>query len=125
LRRLLPWLSALTLVALIVAGLWPKPVVVEIARVTTGPLRVTINEEGKTRIKQRYLVAAPVAGYLRRIPWKAGAEVTLNETLLAAAICALSAVGCGSPGGGGTGVPGSPRTTTLVTLSVTGTPLAS
>lgn len=82
-RRLVPWLGTLTLVGLIVAGLWPKPVLVETTRVRTGPLRVTINEEGKTRIKQRYLVAAPVAGYLRRMPWKAGAEVVANETLLA------------------------------------------
>ncbi len=82
-RRLLPWLGALVLIGLIVAGLWPKPLLVETTRVLTGPLRVTVNEEGKTRIKQRYVAAAPVAGYLRRIPWKAGAEVVANETLLA------------------------------------------
>ena len=52
---------ALALAGLIVAGLWPKPPIVETTRVATGPLRVTVNEEGKTRIKQRYLVAAPVA----------------------------------------------------------------
>lgn len=83
LRRLVPWLGALALIGLIVAGLWPKPLLVETTRVLTGPLRVTVNEEGKTRIKQRYIVAAPVAGYLRRISWKAGAEVVANETLLA------------------------------------------
>lgn len=82
-RRLVPWLGALGLVGLLVVGLWPKPVVVETTLVTTGPLRVTINEEGKTRIKQRYLVAAPVAGYLRRLPWKAGAEVVANTTQVA------------------------------------------
>lgn len=83
LRRLVPWVGALALAGLIVAGLWPKPPIVETTRVATGPLRVTVNEEGKTRIKQRYLVAAPVAGYLRRVPWKAGAEVSANDTLLA------------------------------------------
>lgn len=83
LRRLVPWIGALALVGLIAVGLWPKPAVVETTRVTTGPLRVTINEEGKTRIRQRYLVAAPVAGHLRRVPWKAGAEVVANETVLA------------------------------------------
>ena len=82
-RRLVPWLGALVLIGLLVAGLWPKPVVVETTRVLTGPLRVSVNEEGKTRIKQRYVAAAPVAGYLRRIPWKAGAEVVAGETLLA------------------------------------------
>ena len=79
----MPWVGVLALIAAIVAGLWPKPPIVESTRVTTGPLRVTVNEEGKTRIKQRYVVAAPVAGYLRRVPWKAGAEVTANETQIA------------------------------------------
>jgi len=75
-RRTGPW-------AAIVAGLWPKPPIVETTRVVTGPLRATINEEGKTRIQQRYVVAAPVAGYLRRIPWKVGADAAANETVLA------------------------------------------
>jgi HlyD family secretion protein len=71
------------LVALIVAGLWPRPLPVETARASVGTLRATVNEEGKTRIKQRYLVSAPVTGQLRRIPFKAGAEVRAGETVLA------------------------------------------
>ena len=82
-RRFLPWSGALLLLLLIGAGLWPKPATVETARVANGPLRVTINEEGKTRIRQRFVVAAPVAGQLRRIPWKAGDDVVANETELA------------------------------------------
>jgi HlyD family secretion protein len=56
---------------------------VETARAAVGTLRATVNEEGKTRIKQRYVVSAPVAGQLRRIPFKAGAEVQAGETVLA------------------------------------------
>jgi HlyD family secretion protein len=56
---------------------------VETARVVVGTLRATVNEEGKTRIKQRYVVSAPVAGQLRRIPFKAGAEVRAGETVVA------------------------------------------
>jgi HlyD family secretion protein len=82
-RRWLPYVGALLLVALIVAGLWPKPVPVETARVTTGRLRTTVNEEGKTRIRQRYIVSAPVAGQLRRIPFKAGGEITSTQTIVA------------------------------------------
>ena len=59
-RRWLPYAGALLLVALIIAGLWPKPTPVETARAVVGPLRTTITEEGKTRIKHRYLVSAPV-----------------------------------------------------------------
>ncbi len=82
-RRLVPWLGVIALIAAIAAGLWPKPPIVETTRVVTGLLRVTINEEGKTRIQQRYTVASPVAGYLRRITLKPGAEAAANETVLA------------------------------------------
>jgi HlyD family secretion protein len=82
-RRWLPWLGALVLGGVIAAGLWPRPIAVETATVAVGPLRATVNEEGKTRIKQRYTVAAPVAGQLRRIPYKAGFEIRAGETVLA------------------------------------------
>ena len=82
-KRWLPWLGVLLLVALIVVGFLPRPLPVETARVTQGALRATVNEEGKTRIKQRYVVSAPVAGHLRRIPFKAGAEVEAGKTVLA------------------------------------------
>lgn len=82
-RSWLPYLGVIVLVALIVAGLWPKPAPVETARVTTGKLRATVNEEGKTRIRQRYVVSAPVAGQVRRIPFKAGAEITSTQTVVA------------------------------------------
>lgn len=82
-RRWVPYLGALLLVGLIVAGLWPKPVPVETAVAVRGLLRATVNEEGKTRIKQRYVVASPVIGQLRRIPFKAGAPVMAAQTVLA------------------------------------------
>lgn len=82
-RRWLPWLGAVVLVALIILGFMPQPIPVETTRVTQGRLRVTVNEEGKTRIKQRYVVSAPVTGRLRRIPFKAGAEVEAGKTVLA------------------------------------------
>lgn len=83
LRKLLPVLGMLLVLGLIAAGLWPKPVPVETAVASLGPLRATVDEEGKTRVRQRYIVSAPVAGQLRRIPFKAGAEVKAGETVLA------------------------------------------
>lgn len=74
-RRQLPLMAAIVLVALIVIGLWPAPTQVETGRVSTGSLRVTVNEEGKTRIRHRYVVSAPVAGQLRRIGLRAGDAV--------------------------------------------------
>jgi HlyD family secretion protein len=82
-RRWLPYAGAVVLVALITAGLWPRPVPVETACVAVGTLRATVNEEGKTRIKQRYVVSAPVAGQVRRIPFKEGAQVRAEETVVA------------------------------------------
>lgn len=82
-RRWLPYLGALLLLGLIVTGLWPKPVPVETASAVVGTLRATVDEEGKTRIKQRYVISAPVTGQLRRIPFKAGAEVKADETVVA------------------------------------------
>ena len=80
-RRWLPYAAGLVVVALIIAGLWPDPVSVETARATIGPLRASVNEEGKTRIKNRYLVSAPVAGQLRRIPLKAGDSVDAGAVI--------------------------------------------
>lgn len=82
-KRWLPWLGAALLVALIIIGFIPRPIPVETTRVTQGRLRATVNEEGKTRIQQRYVISAPVTGHLRRIPFKAGAEVEAGKTVVA------------------------------------------
>ncbi len=83
-RRWLPYLGVVVLIGLMIAGFWPKPAPVETASVVVGKLRATINEEGKTRIRQRYIISAPVAGQLRRIPFKAGADVVAGQSILAA-----------------------------------------
>jgi HlyD family secretion protein len=82
-RRRLPLAGVVLLVGLIVAGLWPRAVPVEAATVARGPLVVTVDEEGMTRVKNRYVVSAPVSGQLRRIDWKAGAPVEAGQTVIA------------------------------------------
>jgi HlyD family secretion protein len=67
---------------LVAWGLWPKPVLIETGVVARGPLTVRVSEEGKTRVRNRYVVAAPIAGKMRRVPLKAGDEVVAGETLL-------------------------------------------
>lgn len=81
-RRVVPWFSVLGLLALIGWGLWPKPVVVETGTVVRGPLTVRVSEEGKTRVRNRYIVAAPVAGKMCRVSLKPGDEVKAGETVL-------------------------------------------
>ena len=82
LKSSLPWLGVLLLVALIAWGLWPKPVIIETGAAFRGPLTVRVSEEGKTRVRNRYVVAAPVAGKMRRVPLKPGDEVKASETIL-------------------------------------------
>lgn len=53
----------------------PRPIEVEAAAVTRGPLRVTVDEEGETRVRPRFVVAAPVSGQLQRIMLDEGDEV--------------------------------------------------
>lgn len=80
-RRWIPWAAGLALLMLLGLGLRPRPAPVETARVAVGPLRATVAEEGKTRIRQRYVVASPVHGQLRRVPFKPGAAVEAGEVL--------------------------------------------
>ncbi len=82
-RRLIVGAIGLGLAAFIVTGLLPKPTLVDTAPVTRGPLAVTVLEEGKTRIRNRYVVSPPVAGYLQRVPIRAGDPVMADKTLLA------------------------------------------
>jgi HlyD family secretion protein len=82
LRKLLLWSLGIGFLALAGYGLKPKPIPVETAVVARGPLTVHVVEEGKTRIRNRYIVAAPVAGNMRRVTLKAGDEVKAGETLL-------------------------------------------
>lgn len=79
--RWLPYFAAAALIVLLGFGLRPRPAPVETAPVTIGPLRATVSEEGKTRIRQRYIVSSPVTGQLRRVPFKPGAEIMPGAVL--------------------------------------------
>ena len=82
LRRLVPWAIGAVVVAAIAWGLRAKPVEVEVGTVGRAPLTVHVSEEGKTRIRNRYVVAAPLNGRMSRVPFKAGDEVKAGETVV-------------------------------------------
>jgi HlyD family secretion protein len=63
-------------------GLAPRPVLVEGVAVTRGPLTASFTEEGKTRVIDRFLVSAPVAGFARRIGLEVGDAVESGAVLL-------------------------------------------
>ncbi|HSQ57618.1 MAG TPA: HlyD family efflux transporter periplasmic adaptor subunit [Gemmata sp.] len=83
LRRAGPAAVALLVLAGIVWGFRPRPVEVDLGEVIRGPMRVTVDEEGKTRIRERYVVSAPLAGSLLRVQLKAGTPVVAGQTVLA------------------------------------------
>jgi HlyD family secretion protein len=66
--------GAIVIIAL-VYGFIPKPLPVDIALVSRGPLRVTIEEESRTRVRDRFVISAPVQGFLRRIELDVGDRV--------------------------------------------------
>jgi HlyD family secretion protein len=81
-RKLITWAGILGIVALVAMGLMPKPIEVELGKVVRGPLTVHVVEEGKTRIRNRYVVSAPIAGQMRRVKLKAGDEVIAGKTVI-------------------------------------------
>lgn len=73
---------ASVVLALIYIGLRPMPLAVTLAPVATGLLRVTIEEEGRTRIRERFDISAPVAGYAPRVELHPGDPIEREQTLL-------------------------------------------
>ncbi len=72
---------ALALVALLAYAFWPKPLDVEAAAITKGPLVVTVDGDGRTRIKDRFVVSAPVAGQIDRVALRPGDRVQLGAPI--------------------------------------------
>lgn len=89
-RKLAFWSVAGSLVLAMVYALQPRAVEVETGVVHQGPLTVYVSEEGKTRIRNRHIVAAPVAGSMQRVTLKAGDTVKAGETVLTRIEPALS-----------------------------------
>jgi len=79
------WISLLVAaVALGIAyGFMPRAIPVDTARASRGALVVTVEEEGKTRVRERYTVTAPVEGYLQRVTLDAGDRVRRGQTVAA------------------------------------------
>ena len=74
------WFIPITATALLVLGLfyafWPRAVPVELGTVIRGPMVVTIDDEGVTRVKEAYLVSAPLPGRVLRFDGHVGDTVS-------------------------------------------------
>lgn len=83
-RRLLfwsPWGLAILLALLWL--FWPGAVAVDLATAGRGPLQVTVSDEGETRVKDVFVVSAPVPGLMRRIALEPGDAVQAGKTVVA------------------------------------------
>lgn len=82
-RRLIVAAVAAVLLVLVVLALRPAPVPVDVAVVSRGPLEVTLEEDGETRVRNRYVISAPLSGRVLRIRLEPGDRVSAGETVLA------------------------------------------
>jgi HlyD family secretion protein len=86
-NALKPWAWPIGLGILLVAGLafalWPRAIAVDIATLAEGPMAVTIEDDGVTRVKEVYLLSAPIAGKMLRIEPRAGDFIEAQKTVIA------------------------------------------
>jgi HlyD family secretion protein len=80
-KRIALGAGALLIVAVIVRAWLPKPVAVEVAAAHRTALVVEVAEEGQARVRDRFIVSAPLGGMLRRIELDPGAEVEAGAVL--------------------------------------------
>jgi HlyD family secretion protein len=66
---------------LLAVALWPSTTIVDVAAIGRGPLMVTIDEEGTTRVRERYVISAPVAGRVLRIELEPGDPVKKGQVV--------------------------------------------
>lgn len=82
-KHLAIWLVVILGLLAIFFAMRPRPLPVELAVIAEGSLRVTIDEEGETRVKERFVISSPLDGKLERIELDPGDRVSINETVLA------------------------------------------
>jgi HlyD family secretion protein len=73
--------SAAVIAGLIAVAMWPAAIAIDVAIVARGPLVVTIDEEGITRVRERFVVSAPVSGRVLRIDLEPGDRVTRGQVV--------------------------------------------
>lgn len=81
-KRLIGVAIAIGLVTMIGLASMPKPMVVNVAEVVSAPLTVTIDENGTTRVKDRFVVSVPITGDLGRLELRPGDRVAEGDVLL-------------------------------------------
>jgi len=80
-RRLVTVGGILAIAAVVVWAVMPASVPVETALVAKGRFVASVDEDGKTRVRERYVVAAPLAGRLGRVRFKVGDQIKVDDAV--------------------------------------------
>lgn len=80
-KHIISFVVLAAVLVLVVRAFMPAPVLVDAATAEVGPLRVTISEEGRTRVRQRYLITAPASGRLARPDLREGDRIGKGDEL--------------------------------------------
>lgn len=80
-RKIMIGVALLLVLALLVWAFMPRPAEVEIASVTQGRFERTVQEDGKTRLRDRYVVSTPLMGRVARIELKQGDTVEMDAAV--------------------------------------------
>ena len=80
-NRVVGGLIGLSIVGGMVWSFLPKPLPVDEGKTSKGELVVTVDEDGKTRVSERYVISAPLSGTLGRVSFRAGDEIDAGVAL--------------------------------------------
>jgi len=72
---------AVALAAALAYAFWPRPIPVDLAVIARGDVAVTVDEEGRTRVREVFVISAPIAGRLRRIEAAFGDRIVAGQTV--------------------------------------------
>lgn len=81
-RRIIWTIAAGLIVTALIYGFWPQPRLVDIAAAERAPMQIAVEEEGKTRVIDRYVISAPVAGTTCRVDMDVGDYIEKNQPLV-------------------------------------------
>ena len=69
-------------IALVAVALWPSARLIDSGQAERGPVLETVDAEGRTRLRDRYVIAAPVAAMARRLQFEPGDAIEAGQVLV-------------------------------------------
>lgn len=82
-KTLLAAAIVIAVIVLLALSFRPQPIPVDIVRAAPAMVTVSIRERARTRVKDRFVISAPVAGYAPRVDWEVGDRIEAGQELLA------------------------------------------